>query len=109
MKKAAFALLVLLSFSAVSETFAQTRIRFARGRTSASVRGTISSLGAKSYVLGAYSGQYLTANVSSARGCIEFNNGSTSTSFTTVSGNNWIRLLNRCRGSISFTMTLSIQ
>ncbi len=109
MRKTAISLLLLLLVSCVTESLAQTRIRFARGRTSTSVRGTIGSLGERDFVLRAYAGQYLSGNVSSSRNCIKFSTVSTSLSFTTDSGDNWIKLMNNCRGPVSFTMTLSIQ
>ena len=44
---------------------AQTRIRFARGRTSASVSSTIYGNAQRKYILAARAGQYLSATVSS--------------------------------------------
>lgn len=109
MNKIATALLLMLIVSATTELFPQTRIRFARGRTSTSVAGTIGSIGERDFVLGASSGQYLTANVSSRGGCIKFSTVSTSMAFRTDRGDNWLKLMNNCRRSVSFTMTISIQ
>lgn len=90
------------------ELFAQTRIRFARGRTSATVSGTISGSGSRTYVLGARYGQYLSANVSSRNDCIVFSSGATNTSYVTGAGNNYLYLRNRCSGQVGFSLTVSI-
>jgi len=100
--------LILLLTSSSFDIFAQTRIRFARGRTSTSVSSKIGGGGSRSYVLGARYGQYLSANVSSRNGCVTFGNGATSTSYTTSSGNNYLYLNNGCRGLTSYTLTVSI-
>lgn len=46
--------------------FSQTRIRFARGASSATVSGNLSSGGSRSYVVGARRGQMLTVRVRAA-------------------------------------------
>ena len=109
MKKIAATVFLLLMIASVSELFAQTRIRFARGRTSTSLRGTLGSIGERDFILRAYAGQYLSANVSSTGGCIQFSTVSTSQSFTTNDGDNWLKLMNMCRRSATFTMTVSIR
>jgi hypothetical protein len=101
-------ILILIVLSMSSELFAQSRIRFARGRTSASVSGAIYGGGERRYVLGASYGQYLSANVSSRNGCVTFGNGSTSIGFTTDSGDNYLYLRNNCGRQTSFTLTVSI-
>ncbi len=103
-----FVSIVMLSF--VNELTAQIiRIRFARGRTSTSVSGTIGSIGERDYVLRAFAGQYLSATVSSRGGCIKFSTISTSQAYTTDDGDNYLKLMNMCRRSASFTMTVSIR
>lgn len=109
MKKIAVATFLLLVLASATELFAQTRIRFVRGRTSTSVSGTIGSIGERDFVLRAYAGQFLSANVSSRGGCVKFSTVSTSAGFTTEDGDNWLRLMNMCRRSASFTMTVSIR
>jgi hypothetical protein len=104
--KAFFLVLILVVSS--YDVLAQTRIRFARGRTSTSASGRIGGGGARSYVLAARYGQNLSANVSSRNGCVTFSNGSTSTSYTTRAGNNYLYLNNGCRGLTSYTLTVSI-
>jgi hypothetical protein len=107
----AFILILILIVSS-SDIFAQTRIRFVRGSTSATVSGTIGGAGGdweRGYVLRARYGQYLSANVSSRGGCVQFTeNGTTSLGLTTRSGDNYIYLNNGCRNSTRFTLTVSI-
>ncbi|MDQ3088921.1 MAG: hypothetical protein M3Q78_10030 [Acidobacteriota bacterium] len=101
--------LMLILVVSSSDLFAQTRIRFARGRTSASVSGTLYGGGECQYILGARYGQYLTGNISSRGGCVTYTGGSTSFSYKTENGNNYLDLINNCRRSASFTMTVSIR
>src|SRR5688500_14864186 len=91
-----------------SDVSAQSRINFARGRTSTSVSGRINGQMDRSFVLGAKNGQWLTASVSSRNGCVQFTNGSTGISYETRSGNNYLYIINRCRNTTSFTITVSI-
>src|ERR1700737_1455353 len=90
------------------DILAQTRIRFARGRTSASVSSSIGGDSQRKYILAARSGQTLSANVSSRNGCGVLGNQETSTSYVTDSGDNYIDLFNRCRTATSFTLTVSV-
>jgi hypothetical protein len=100
---------VLLIGITTADALAQTRIRFARGRTSASASSSIGSGSGRSYVLSARRGQNLSANVSSRNGCVKFKDeGSTSTSFTTVNGDNVIWLINNCSRPTTFVLTVSI-
>lgn len=92
----------------VDEAAAQTRIRFARGRTSATVTSTIGSNAQRKYVLGARAGQTISANVSSKNGCVVLGNQQTSQAYTTDQGDNIIDLFNNCRGATTFTLTVSI-
>jgi hypothetical protein len=100
-------LIVILGAGAIAAS-AQSRISFARGRTSATVSGRINGQMDRSYVLGAQAGQWLTDSVSSNNVCVEFTNGSTGISYETRSGNNYLYIINRCRNTTSFTITVSI-
>lgn len=110
MKKVTIKIFILIWVLAVSTTdlSAQTRIRFARGRTSATVTGSLVGGDERGYVLSARSGQYLSANVSSRNGCVVLGNGTTSLSFTTSSGNNYVYVSNGCGGTTSYNLTVSI-
>jgi len=83
------------------------RINFQRGSMQSKTSGTVAS--ERSYVLRARSGQYLSASVSSGNGCVVFNNGSTSISYTTSNGDNRISVTNKCGGQSSFSLTVSIR
>lgn len=99
--------LLVLAFS--TEMFAQTRIRFARGRTSASVSGTLAANDTRDYVVGARSGQTFSGNVSSRGNCIKFGQSNTTgLTITMDEGNNFFSLTNYCRKATAFTMTISI-
>jgi hypothetical protein len=104
-KPALLAILAILILTGSS--FGQTRIRFARGRTSATVRSTIGSNGERNFVLRAAEGQRLSANVSSRNGCVTFGTNSTSQSYTTDYGDNYINIFNTC-GATTFTLTVTI-
>ncbi len=110
MKNLIIKLLIIFSigWALSSETSAQSRISFARGRTSATVSGKITGQMDRSYVLSARNGQHLSANVSSRNGCVQFTNGATSISYITQSGSNYLYLINRCRNTTGFTITVSI-
>ena len=99
-------LLTLYVGDATAQTW--TRIRFARGRTSTTVTGTIGGSGHRKYVLGARAGQTLSANISSSSGCVVLGSGQTSTSYSTDQGDNVIDVFNNCRGGARFTLTVSI-
>lgn len=99
---------ILLLGAFVETSSAQTRIRFARGRTSATVSSTIASSAQRKYVLGARAGQTISANISSRNGCVVLGNGQTSQAYTTDQGDNIIDIFNNCRGATSFTLTVSI-
>lgn len=107
-RKVIFAAVCLMLVGICFEVSAQTRIRFARGRTSTTVSGTIGAGGSRSFVLGARYGQALSANISSRNDCVNFSNGATSTSYITTAGNNYLNLRNRCGRAASFVLTVSI-
>jgi hypothetical protein len=69
-----FAVLMIIG-TMDSAAFSQTRIRFARGRTSTTVSGTVSGYSSRSYVLGARRGQTMTVSVSSNSGDVHVDLG----------------------------------
>src|SRR4051794_39143774 len=93
----------LLMIGAVPDLSAQSRIRFAHGRTSATISGTLRAEGVRRYVLGARSGQSLTGNISSRGDCVKFTDGSTSLALATDSGDNWISVTNYCGRTATYT------
>ncbi len=98
-----------------SNLFAQTatRVRFGKGKTSTTVTGKISGNGGiRTFVLGAKSGQTLSATVSSRNGKVYFEGNPddvTSYSFTTDSGDNYISVENLGKSATNFTLTISIR
>ncbi len=107
-KKLLLTVVIVLISGGFFDVISQTRIRFARGRTSASVSGTLGGGASRSYVLGARRGQVFSGNISSKNGCVKFTEGATSSSFITEPGDNYVRITNYCRTQTSFIMTVSI-
>lgn len=83
-----------------------TRISFHRGTTGQTISGNVGR--DRDYVLLAKDGQHLTASVSSANGCVVFNSGATTVTFTTVKGDNWLGLVNHCGAQSTFNLSVSI-
>ena len=68
-KTLAFMLALLVIWALTTAAFAlqaATRIRFARGKSAAAVKGVVGKYGKKDYVVGASKSQVLTASVSSS-------------------------------------------
>lgn len=106
----AILILTIAVFSTVSVDAAlDTRIRFARGRTSATVSGTVGSGGRVCYVAGAREGQTLTATVSSRTGRARiFESGDTSYNLSVeISGDQSI-CVDNLGGATKYTLTVSI-
>jgi hypothetical protein len=91
-----------------SDVAGQTRVRFARGRTSASVSGALMLGQRRTYLLRAVQGQQLSGNVSSRNACVKFIDGATSVAFTTEAGDNRVSIKNHCRARATFVVTVSI-
>ena len=110
MKKAFILLAVatLVSTIFVSKGLSQTRIRFARGRTSTSASGYIAGNEIRKFLLSAREGQQLSANVSSGNGCVQFVGEGTSVSYNTYRGDNDLRIINNCGRRTNFRLTVSI-
>ena len=84
----------------------QTRIHFHRGTTGQTISGSVAR--GRDYVLRAKQGQHLSATVSSANGCVVLSPGSTTVTFTTIKGDNWLGLVNNCGAQSTFSLTVSI-
>lgn len=99
----------LIAASAVN-TFADFRIRFAKGRSSATVTGRVSTGGRVCYMAGARTGQSFTATVSSRSGNVRlFESGETSYSYEVeVSGDQSVCVDNIGR-TTTYTLTVSIK
>lgn len=110
LKVIVFAMIFLM---AASDLTAQTRIRFARGRSSATVTGTLAAGATKGFVLRAMQGQVLTGTLSSVNGRADFTQGNlhdTQYSQTVEeNGDVYISVDNHGNRATRFTLTISIQ
>ena len=106
-------ILAMILTMAAADSTAQTRIRFARGRNSATITGTLAAGATKGYVLRASQGQILSGTLSSSNGKADFTQGSlhdTQYSKTVAeNGDVYISVDNHGRRATRFTMTISIQ
>jgi len=106
-------ILAMIFLMAAADLTAQTRIRFARGRSSATVSGTLAAGATKGFVLRAMQGQVLTGTLSSTTGKADFTQGNlhdTQYSQTVEeNGDVYISIDNHGRGATRFTLTISIQ
>lgn len=105
-------ILAALFLAAASVSKAQTRVRFPRGRNSATLTGTIPPGGVRRYVLRAMSGQNLTATLSSGNGRVDFTQGAVhDTQFArTVEQNGDVYVTIDNHGTTTrYTLTISIQ
>lgn len=71
LNKSTFTTVFIAVLTLNSFTFADSRIRFARGRTSATVSGRVASGGRVCYFAGARAGQAFNATVSSSSGQVQ--------------------------------------
>lgn len=105
-----FCVIAIVLFSVSSEAFADTRIRFAKGRSSATVSGKISAGGRVCYVAGARAGQTLTATVSSRSGKVQiFESGETGYRLEVEYSGDQSVCVDNLRGATSYTLTVSIR
>jgi hypothetical protein len=97
-------------FCLVSVGLADIRLRFARGRTSATVSGRIARGDRICYIAGARRGQTLTATLSSRSGQVQiFESGDTSyTTYIDYSGDQTI-CVDNLEGATTYTLTVSIR
>lgn len=89
-------------------TMAQRRVNFARGRTSASVSGSLRSGGAASFVVRCFRGQLVTATVRSGNGRVDFGGSRMFSVMTDRNGDYFIDVTNHGR-STSYTVTIRIR
>ncbi len=106
-------ILAMIFLMASSDSMAQTRIRFARGRNSATVTGTLAAGATRGFVLRAARGQVLSGTLSSANGKADFTQGNlhdTQYSQTVeVNGDVYISIDNHGSRATRYTLTISIQ
>jgi len=106
-------ILAMIFLMAAADLTAQTRISFRRGRSSATVSGTLAAGATKGFVLRAKQGQILTGTLSSTNGKADFTQGSlhdTQYSQTVEeNGDVYISIDNHGNRATRFTLTISIQ
>ena len=89
---------------------ADTRIRFAKGRTSATVTGRVANGGRVCYIAGARAGQRFTATVSSRSGkAVIFESGETSYAYDVETRGNQSVCVDNLGGATSYSLTVSIK
>ena len=108
--KVAVLLLVLVVSSA--DILAQKRIRFQRGKSSATVRGPIGANGYTEYVIDGRAGQVMTIEITSGNGAVVVNAGTASGKSFSVEmtgGDHLLSVVNTSRRATNFTLTVSIR
>lgn len=106
-------ILAMIFLTAASDSMAQTRIRFARGRSSATISGTLAAGATRGYVLRAAQGQVLAGTLSSTNGKADFTQGSLhDTQYSQTvddNGDVYISIDNHGSRATRYTLTISIQ
>ena len=96
-----------------SAAFSQTRIRFARGRTSATVTGSLSAGATRSYILRASQGQTMTVRITSKSRNVSVDIGGNDvgrgTSIQLRSTDEYIITVHNDGGSASFSLYVGIR
>ena len=104
-----FAVAAIAAFCNVA-ALADTRIRFAKGRTSATVTGRVSRGGRVCYFAGARTGQQFNATVSSRSGKVAiFESGETSYSYEVERTGDQSVCVDNLGGATSYSLTVSIR
>jgi hypothetical protein len=106
-------IVAMIALMSVTDLSAQTRIRFARGRSSATVTGSLAAGATRGFVLGARAGQTLTATLSCGNGRCDFTQGelhdTSYSNYVEENGDVYISIDNHGNRATRFTMTVSIQ
>ncbi len=102
--------LVLVVSSA--DVLAQKRIRFQRGKSSATVRGPIGGDGYTEYLVNGRAGQVMTIEITSGNGAVVVNAGSASgksISIDMTGGDQLLSVVNTGRRATNYALTVSIR
>ena len=108
--KAVALFMVLIVSSA--DVLAQKRIRFARGKSSATVRGPIGPSGYTEYMVNGRAGQVMTIEITSGNGAVVVNAGTASGksfSIDMTGGDHLLSVVNTGRRATNYTLTVSIR
>jgi hypothetical protein len=107
--KKLIAIITIAAFANVA-AFADIRIRFAKGRTSATVSGKVSRGGRVCYFAGARAGQQFTATLSSKSGkVVIFESGETSYAYEVERRGDQSVCVDNLAGATTYTLTVSIK
>src|SRR5687768_15419221 len=105
------ALLLVLVMSSAN-VLAQKRIRFQRGKSSATVRGPIGANGYTEYIIDGRAGQVMTIEITSGNGAVVVNAGTASGksfSLEMTGGDHLLSVVNTGRRGTNFTLKVSIR
>ena len=105
------ALLLVLVMSSAN-VLAQKRIRFQRGKSSATVRGPIGANGYTEYVIDGRAGQVMTIEITSGNGAVVVNAGTASGksfSLEMTGGDHLLSVVNTSRRATNYSLTVSIR
>ena len=106
--KAMIAVAILFTVNAAA--FSDIRIKFPRGRTSATMTGRVSAGGRVCYFAGARRGQQLTATLSSRSGNVQIlESGDTSYSYEIETSGDQSICVDNLAGATTYTLTVSIR
>lgn len=112
--------IVLIVFSLVGDSFAQTRIRFARGKSSATLSGTIAAGAVREYMIDVREGQTMTVRATSGNKQLDFEivgrsgheawgeNGYAQIEIN-QSGDHYITVKNSGSSATRFTLTVAVK
>ena len=104
-----FAVVAITAFFNIS-ALANTRIRFAKGRTSATVTGRVANGGRVCYFAGAKAGQQFTATISSRSGkVVIFESGETSYAYEVERRGDQSVCVDNLAGATTYSLTVSIK
>lgn len=104
-----------------TDSLAQTRISFAKGRSAATVRGAVASGGTRQYAINVREGQLMTIQITSGNNKIQldvddsgghldyYGDGYAQITTDAGGGDHWITLENQGSRSTSYTMTISVR
>ena len=105
------AVILIIALSGV-QVLAQKRIRFQRGKSSATVRGPIGPNGYTEYVIDGRAGQVMTIEITSGNGAVVVNAGTASGksfSIDMTGGDHLLSVVNTGRRATNYTLTVSIR
>ena len=103
---------VLVMFLASSDLFAQKRISFRRGTSSATLKGKIGPNGYTEYTINGRAGQVMSIDITSGNGAVIVNAGTATGknfSLEMSGGDHLLSIVNTARGATNYTLTVSIR